>query len=71
LALLRSIFNFAKQECIISRTPFERGKPLISSADETKRDRVLSRDEEERLLLAFSADDLLPLRRPMSEEGEA
>jgi hypothetical protein len=61
LALLRSIFNFAKQECIISRTPFEMGKPLISSADETKRDRVPSRDEEERLLLAFSADDLYPL----------
>jgi len=61
LALLRSIFNFAKQECIISRTPFEMGKPLISSADETKRDRVLSRDEEESLLLAFSADDLSPL----------
>ena len=37
------------------------GKPLISSADETKGDRVLSRDEEERLLLAFSADDLSPL----------
>jgi len=30
LALLRSIFNFAKQERIIPRTPFEMGKPLIS-----------------------------------------
>jgi len=56
LALLRSIFNFAKQEWIITRTPFEMGEPLICLADETKRTRTLSRDEEERLLMAFSDD---------------
>ena len=38
------------------------GSPLISVADETKRDRVLSRDEEVRLLTAFSDDSLVHLR---------
>ncbi len=33
-------------------TPFERGEALINSAHERRRDRVLSRDEEARLLLA-------------------
>lgn len=32
------------------RTPFEMGSPLISKADETKRDRVMTRDEEDKLL---------------------
>jgi integrase len=55
LALLRSIFNLAKSEGWILRSPFEsKGFSLISSADEVKRDRVLSADEEKRLLLACS-----------------
>jgi integrase len=62
LALLRSIFNFGKREGFISRTPFEMGAPLISAADETKRDRVLSRNEEERLLLALSDERRLHIR---------
>jgi integrase len=62
LALLRSVFNFAKREGWISRTPFELGSPLISAADETKRTRVLGRDEEERLLLALSAENRLHIR---------
>jgi integrase len=62
LALLRSIFNFAKQEWIITRTPFEMGEPLICLADETKRSRVLSRGEEERLLLALSDARRLHIR---------
>jgi integrase len=65
LALLRSIFNFAKQEWIITRTPFEMGEPLISAADETKRSRTLSREEEERLLLAFSEDSPRAHIRPL------
>jgi|SoiMethySBSTD1v2_1073268.scaffolds.fasta_scaffold227640_2 integrase len=65
LALLRSIFNFAKQEWIITRTPFEMGEPLICLADETKRSRVLRRDEEERLLLAFSGDSPRAHLRPL------
>jgi integrase len=52
LELLRAILNFAKREGLIIRTPFEMGAPLISKADETRRDRVMSRDEEERILAA-------------------
>src|SRR5215475_13577668 len=54
LALLRSVFVFAKLEKWITASPFEAGEPLICAADEAKRDRTLSRDEEERLLLALS-----------------
>jgi integrase len=63
LSLLRSVFNFCKREGWITRTPFEMGAPLISAADESRRDRVLGRDEEERLLLALSGNyaHLLPL----------
>jgi integrase len=50
LELLRAVLNYAKREGLITRTPFEMGSPLISKADETRRDRVMSRDEEERLL---------------------
>jgi len=34
LALLRSVFNFAKREGWVSKTPFEAGAPLICAADE-------------------------------------
>lgn len=63
LSLLRSVFIFAKREGLISRTPFEAGEPLICAADEVKRNRALSRAEEERLLLALSANHahVLPL----------
>ncbi|SRR6266498_1641632 len=62
LALLRSVFNFAKREGILTRTPFETGAPLISVCDETKRDRVLGREEEEKLLLALSDERRLHIR---------
>jgi integrase len=52
LELLRAILNFAKREGWLIKTPFETGSNLISKADETRRERVLSRDEEERLLMA-------------------
>jgi integrase len=52
LQLLRNIFNFAKRKGWITRNPFELGEPLISMAAEGKRDRVLTRDEEARLLAA-------------------
>jgi len=44
--------NFAKREGWILYSPFERGSPLISKSDENRRDRILSYDEEERLLTA-------------------
>lgn len=52
LELLRALLNFAKGEGLINVTPFERGTKLISSAAEVMRDRVLSREEEVRLLAA-------------------
>lgn len=52
LECLRSVMNFAKREGYIHITPFERGQALISKSDETRRDRVLSREEEKRLLVA-------------------
>jgi integrase len=56
LALLRSVFNFAKNEKWLTRSPFNDGAPLIHKADEARRTRTLTRDEEERLILALSDD---------------
>lgn len=50
LELLRAVMRFAQRQRWISRSPFEEGTPLISKADETRRERVLSHDEERRLL---------------------
>jgi integrase len=50
LELLRAILRFAKRQKWILSSPFEEGAPLISKADEIRRERVLSHDEERRLL---------------------
>lgn len=50
LALLRNVFNFARRQGWIMRNPFEQGEPILSKAQENQRDRVLSREEEKRLL---------------------
>ncbi len=50
LQLLRAVFRFAIREGAMLRSPFELGAPLISVADERKRERILSYDEETRLL---------------------
>lgn len=50
LQLLRNIFNFAIRQGWTTQNPFNLGEPLISTASEIRRDRVLSREEEERLL---------------------
>lgn len=55
LSLMRTILNYAKREGWISKNPFDAGDPLIKPADEVKRERVLSFDEEDRLLLACAA----------------
>ena len=52
LALLRIVLNYAKKQGWMAKNPFERGEALITSAHETKRDRVLGREEERLLLLA-------------------
>lgn len=52
LQLLRAIFNFAKRENLLARSPFDYGDSLISLSMEKERDRILSHDEEKRLLAA-------------------
>lgn len=52
LSLLRAMLKVAEREDWITRSPFGRGKPLINMADEKPRERILSRDEEARLLAA-------------------
>ncbi|HEX8289180.1 MAG TPA: site-specific integrase [Pyrinomonadaceae bacterium] len=52
LECLRSVMNFAKREGYILFSPFERGSTLISKSDENRRQRILSYDEEKRLLAA-------------------
>lgn len=59
LVVLRRLFNIAVREAWIDRNPFNSGESLISSADENKRERVLSREEEARL---FDAIDSEPKR---------
>jgi site-specific recombinase XerD len=53
LETLRAILRFARNEGLIPASPFERAStPLFSKADETKRTRVLTSEEETRLLEA-------------------
>lgn len=52
LATMRRIFNIAEREGWIMRSPFRKGDPIISVADERKGVRVLSFEEEARLLAA-------------------
>jgi Phage integrase family. len=53
LETLRAILRYARNEGHISASPFEKAStPLLSKADETKRTRVLTADEETRLLEA-------------------
>src|SRR5215831_2820434 len=62
LELLRAVLRFAQREGWIVRSPFEMGLPLISKASETRRDRVLSFDEEKRLLAACATKKRAHLR---------
>jgi integrase len=50
LALARRVFNIAEREGWLNRSPFRRGEPLISAADERRGWRVMSPEEEDRLL---------------------
>lgn len=56
LVVLRRILNIAVRESWIARNPFNCGDPLISAADENKRERVLNRDEEARLFAAIETE---------------
>jgi integrase len=50
LALLRRMLNIATREGWLLKNPFNAGDPLINLADERKRERILTREEEARLL---------------------
>lgn len=52
LALLRRMLNVAVREGWLARNPLTAGETLISLADERKRERILTREEEARLLAA-------------------
>lgn len=49
---LRAVLRFATRQGWITRTPFEAGTSLISKAEENKRERTLSPEEEAKLLAA-------------------
>lgn len=50
LQILRGVLNFAVRQSWLIRSPFSLGESLISLTAETKRNRVLTREEEEKLL---------------------
>lgn len=50
LETMRAVMGFAKRQRWISDNPFSEGQPLISKADENRRERVLTFAEEQRLL---------------------
>ena len=52
LEILRRIFNVAVREGWMFKNPFNMGDSLISKADEKQRQRILSFEEEERMLAA-------------------
>lgn len=57
LALLRAVFTYAVQNEWLTRNPFSKGEGLISMAQEVGRERVLSTDEQRRLLQACQNKD--------------
>jgi integrase len=52
LEQMRTILNFAVRQGVIAVSPFKQGEQLIERSAENSRDRVLSFNEEERLLVA-------------------
>lgn len=58
LGVLRRIFNIAVREGWLSKNPFGAGEPLISPASERRRERLLTVDEERRLLAACRSKTL-------------
>lgn len=56
LAMMRRMINIALREGWIVRDPFSGDRSLINLTAEKKRERILSRNEEERLLSACTSD---------------
>lgn len=62
LSCLRRVFNVAVQQNWILKTPFLCGDPLILTACERRREKILTLDEETRLLEACSDTKRLHLK---------
>jgi hypothetical protein len=62
LGILRRILNVALREGWITKSPFNAGESLISPASERRRERILTLDEERRLLSACASSSLKELR---------
>jgi integrase len=62
LALLRRMFNVATREGWLRRNPMNSGESLIRVADEHKRERIITLDEEARLLAVCDGDKRNHLR---------
>lgn len=56
LVVLRRIFSIGVREGFLLKSPFSGGDPLICTADENQRDRILTRDEEARILAAIDRE---------------
>lgn len=52
MSYLRRLLNIAERNSWIDKNPFKRGDALIHTTDEMKRERILTREEEQRLLNA-------------------
>jgi integrase len=62
LAILRRMFNIATREGWMSRNPFDDGDPLIQTANEAKREWIISHAEEAKLLAECADPRLAHLR---------
>jgi integrase len=63
--VLRRVLNIGVREGWLPRNPFKAGEPLICAADENKRERTLSREEEARLLTTIAAEPLRHHLKPI------
>jgi integrase len=63
LSLLRRIFNVAVSNSWLTKNPFDMGDSLINPGDEKPRERILTKEEEEKLLAACtgSKEHLRPI----------
>src|SRR5205085_7565927 len=61
LGVLRRIFNIGVREGWLLKNPFSSGEPLISPASERRRERILTLEEERRLLEACERRDVRAL----------
>lgn len=61
LGVLRRIFNIGVREGWLQRNPFSMGESLISPASERRRERILTLEEEKRLLEAVPRQSLRAL----------